>query len=325
MYQRKVQITGGSTFFVTLPKAWAEGVGIDQGNVITLVPNDSGALLLIPEHLEERNSCTLTLDDWEANRFRRKVISSYIAGYDVIEITGKRIHPEQRQTIREVAQALVGLEILEETNKTLTLHCVVKVKDLPVERTLDRIFAITCAMLNDAVHAFSTQDNDLARDVIDRDSDVDRLVLLVARQFSLLLRDLMLEKEMNLSRLRFLYYHTVADQLERVADHAVKISETTLNLKDGLKKEILKQLNSLSQSSQEVIKQAVLAFKEQDSKMANAVLEERGKGEEVLEWVNKTTVAIQPEEVHSVSIVTDSLLRIREYGFNIAENALDSS
>ncbi|MCX6092222.1 MAG: AbrB/MazE/SpoVT family DNA-binding domain-containing protein, partial [Candidatus Bipolaricaulota bacterium] len=46
MFQRKVQKTGGSTYFVTLPKEWADEVGIKPQATVTLIPSDSGALLL---------------------------------------------------------------------------------------------------------------------------------------------------------------------------------------------------------------------------------------------------------------------------------------
>ena len=38
----------------------------------------------------------------------------------------------------------------------------------------------------------------------------------------------------------------------------------------------------------------------------------------------RTAAEKQPEAAPSISIVIDSLLRIREYAFNIAESALDA-
>jgi len=262
VYQRKVQITGGATFFVTLPKVWAEKVGLAPGTTVTLMPNESGALLLIPQRLLGENRCSVVMDDLDYNRLQREIIARYIVGYDVIEVVGKRIRPDQRRTVREIAKALVGLEILEETQKTVVLHSVVNVKDFPVQRTLHRIFDITQAMLNDAVTAFVGHDEELARDVMERDGDVDRLVLLVSRQFSLLLRDLLIEEDAELSRLGFLLCHTVADQLERVADHAAKVSQATLALKAPLKKPIKSKFKEMAAASGTVLARAVQAFEE---------------------------------------------------------------
>jgi len=324
VYERKVQKTGGSTYFVTLPKEWATGIGISQGSVVTLMPNDSGALLLVPDTLPERNRCTIDLEDWGFERLQREIISRYIAGFDTILIRGERIRPEQRRNVRTIAQGLVGLEIFEETQQTVDLHALVNVRDSPVDKTLGRVVDITRAMLGDAVVAFCQHDEELARDVMERDSDIDRLVLLVARQFSLLLRDLILEKDFGLSRIQFLHFHEVADQVERVADHAVKISEATLALDTAVVPPTAKEITARAEDSTRIFERAVRSFVDRDAELANGVLEAREHSEELFSITRRTASEKQPEAASSISIVLDSLLRIREYGFNIAENALDA-
>jgi phosphate uptake regulator len=324
MYQRRVQITGGGTYLVTLPKEWAEGVGVGQGSTVTLIPNETGTLLLVPEPIRARNRCSIPMDERDPVHVERDIIARYIAGYDQIEVVGERIRPEQRRKVREIAQSLVGVEILEETKEAVVLHSVVNVQDFPAQQSIHRIFDITQACLSDAVGAFLARDEELARDVIERDGDVDRLVLLVARQFSLLLRDLLMEEEVGLSRFQFLHYHTVADQLERVADHAVKISQATLRLRAELLPTIAERIKELGAFSQEVLSQAVQAFEGWDTQLANRVLAKKEEPKRLLELA-QISAADQPENAHPVSIVMDSLQRSREYGFNIAEIALDAA
>jgi phosphate uptake regulator len=324
MHRRKVQKTGGSTYFVTLPKEWAKEVGIGPGTVVTLMPNDSGALLLVPQPLVERNECVIPLQDWDKDRLHREIISRYIVGFDVIEIRGDRIRPAQRRAVREIAHSLVGLEIFDESQSTVVLHALVNVRDFPVQKTLNRIFDITRAMVNDAVSAFCQHDEELARDVIERDGDVDRLTLLVARQFSLLLRDLMLEEDFGLSRLQFLYYNEASDQLERVADHSVKISEATLALPVPVTEAVAVEIETRAEDSMNILERAVRAYSAKDIDLANAVLAEREKEERLFSAARRSAANKQPEAAASISIVMDSLVRIREYGFNIAESALDA-
>jgi len=324
MHRRKVQKTGGSTYFVTLPKDWAEGVGIQPGVVVTLMPNESGTLLLVPESLSQENRCVIELKDWDFDRFQREIISRYIVGYDIIEIRRDRIRPEQRRMMREIAQRLVGLEIFDETKETVILQAMVNVRDFPVQRTLSRVFDITRVMLTDAVAAFCKNDDQLAQDVLERDGDIDRLVLLVARQFSLLLRDLLLEEDVGLSRLEFLHYHTVADQLERVADHAGKISEATLALEGAVQDDVASDIEQRARDATSVLGRAVQAFENRNLDLANAVLMEKNDTERLFQITRRTAAEKQPEAAPSISIVIDSLLRIREYAFNIAESALDA-
>ena len=324
MYTRKVQKTGGSTYFVTLPKRWAEGVGITTGSEIHLIPNDSGALLLAPDSIFAANRCTIDLQEWEFDRLQREVIARYIAGFDVISVRGERIRPEQRRMVREISQRLVGLEIFEETQQLMVLHSLVNIKDFPVHKTVGRVFDITKAMLADAVTAFCDHDAELAHDVMERDRDVDRLVLLVARQFSLLLRDLMTEEDCALSRPQFMHYHEVADQLERVADHAAKISEAALALDGPVVEGVSAEIKARSKDSNEVLNLAVRSFVEQDTDLANQVLEMREQEGQLFAITRRIASEKQPDAASPISIALDSLLRIAEYGLNIAENALDA-
>jgi len=324
MYRRKVQVTGGGTFFVTLPKGWAERVGIRHGGEVALVPSQGGPLLVVPEGMRESNRCLLRLDGRSRVELEREIIAHYIAGFDVIRVAGERIRPQERRMVREIAQSLIGMEILEETQSEVALHSVVNIQDFPAQHTIHRIFDITRAMLEDAVAAFLSQDEELARDVIERDGDVDRLVLLVARQFSLLLRDLVTEEDIGLSRFAFLHYHTVADQLERVADHGVKVSQAALEAEAPLAKAVSERVQGLFCESRTVLEEAVRAFEVRDPRLANRVLARKEDRQRLLELA-QISAADQPENAYAISIVMDSLLRAREYGFNIAEIALDAS
>jgi len=45
---RRVQITGGSTYIVSLPKGWAESLGLKPGDYVQIVRQPDMSLLLIP-------------------------------------------------------------------------------------------------------------------------------------------------------------------------------------------------------------------------------------------------------------------------------------
>ncbi|MCW3134394.1 MAG: AbrB/MazE/SpoVT family DNA-binding domain-containing protein [Methanophagales archaeon] len=48
MEARKVQITGKSTYMITLPKKWAVDVGLHPGLLVSITYRDDGTLLLTP-------------------------------------------------------------------------------------------------------------------------------------------------------------------------------------------------------------------------------------------------------------------------------------
>ncbi|RLE39024.1 hypothetical protein DRJ23_04140 [Candidatus Acetothermia bacterium] len=320
MENRKVQVTGGGTYFVTLPKRWANRVGMQRGAEVTLVENSTGSLLLVPEGIDARNRVVLSLSGKDRVWIERAIISCYITGFDVIEVNGSRITSDQRRAVRETAQALVGLEIMEEQQDRIILHCLVSMRDFAAEATLKRIYSITTAMLHDAVHAFTAHDSELARDVIERDTEADRLTLVMSRELGLLLRDLLLERDVGMSRLLFHEYHAVAKTLERIGDHAVKVSRAALDLSSPLDAGMIAEIEVLYSAAQEVIEGSVEAFLGADVTRANSVLAAREDTPALEEKarLSRGTVQLQP-----LATIFDSLLRVRDYAFNIAENALN--
>jgi phosphate uptake regulator len=320
MNHRKVQITGGGTYFVTLPKDWANRMGIERGVELSLVENTTGSLLLIPDGIRGKNHVRLSIEGKDRLWIERAIISCYVTGFDVIEIDGARITADQRRAVRGVAQSLVGLEIMDEAQDRIVLHCLVSMQDFAVEATLKRILAISRAMLHDAIQAVMTHDVNLAKDVIDRDTEADRLTLVLSRELGLLLRDLLLEKEIGMSRILFHEYHAAAKILERVGDHAVKISQFVLSFDDELPKTVCTEIQSLFEVASGVIAQSIEAFVIPDLNLANQVLQERDRTEARERRAQRAREGV---DAQGLATVFDSLLRVRDYAFNIAENALN--
>lgn len=320
MNTRKVQVTGGGTYFVTLPKAWATGVGIHRGSEVTVVENATGSLLLMPEDLKTENRVQLSLQGKDAVWIQRAIISCYVTGFDVIETNASRISPQQRRAVRQVAQSLVGMEIMDESQDSIVLHCLVSMRDFTAEATLRRIFAITQAMLSDAVVAFLTRDSTLANDVVERDIEADRLTRVMSRELGLLLRDLLLEQEIGMSRLLFHEYHGVAKVLERIGDHAVRISRAVAGLNEPIETDTASRIKRLKTDAAKIVSQSVDAFLKPDLAGANRALSER---EHTHKWEGEAQLPNAGKNALSLAVIFGSLLRVRDYAFNIAETALN--
>jgi hypothetical protein len=83
------------------------------------------------------------------------------------------------------------------------------------------------------------------------------------------------------------------------------------------------EVQSHADSSTDIVRRAVRSFMDQSVDLANEVLSDRKSSEMLFSVARRAIGDKHPEEAPSISIVLDSLLRIREYGFNIAEHALD--
>ena len=45
---RKIQVTGGSTYIISLPKSWIKQMGMKRGSLVRINQNDDLSLLLKP-------------------------------------------------------------------------------------------------------------------------------------------------------------------------------------------------------------------------------------------------------------------------------------
>lgn len=327
MEVRKVQITGGATFMVTLPKSWAERVGLQPGSPLLLVPREE-ALILVPEERARPAKVVLKLRNQSEEALARELISLYIAGFDIIEVRGERIRPEQRRVIREVSRALIGPEIVEESAESVLIHNLLDLAEVSAERTFERIYMIGKSMFSDALRALLERDSELARDVVGRDSEVDRLFLMLSRQLRIALQDILGEEE---ARLRLFDYHTATKQVERIADHAVKIAQAVSALEQAIPKELRE---AIQQASHEVVARldgATEALCQLDLDRANQVIAEAVGTQELLLKMRELLGQLEldetqrPRAAQLLGLVVDSLSRVSDYTTNIAEVALNAA
>jgi phosphate uptake regulator len=324
METRKVQVTGGSTYTVSLPKDWATDNGISGGSVVAFYPEEE-ALLLTPLREEETVEGTLDITGLEGEELTRAVMTMYVSGFDVISLETARVTADQRRTIREAAQGLVGLEVISETSEHVRLQDLLDSSELSVHNAITRMRLVSTTMLADAVTALIEADDDLAVDVIQRDDDVDRLNSMVSRVFRSVLRDPAAAAEVGLDRETCFDFQSSARQLERVADHAAKIAHLSMEL-DDVPAEASDALGRLHDEAASVIEDAMNALLEAESdeatRLANDAHERVETIDDLAREVDEIVRDLDPQHAQALGLVVDSLSRSADYGGNIAETAL---
>jgi phosphate uptake regulator len=184
---------------------------------------------------------------------------------------------------------------------------------------------IALSMLEDAVTALLTDDDDIARDVIQRDDDVDRLWFVVARIFRTTLRSPQAAQEIGVSREECFDYHSCARQLERVADHAAKLAQTALDL-DAPPEEVGESIEALHDDATAVVDTAMEALfaenAQEATQLANDARESILPIDDRAREVDDRLRDLEPAQAKNLGIVVDSLSRTADYGGNVAETAL---
>ncbi|MWV64886.1 AbrB/MazE/SpoVT family DNA-binding domain-containing protein [Halorubrum sp. JWXQ-INN 858] len=328
METRKVQVTGGSTYTVSIPKSWATENDVGAGSEVEFYP-DGDALFLTPRTEEERTRGRLDVTGLTGQELTRAVTTMYVSGFDVIELGGSEITTEQRSTIREAVQSLVGLEVLEETRDRVVVRDLLDSSELSIHNAVTRMRLISLSMLDDAITALSELDHDLARDVIGRDDDLDRLWLVVSRIFRATLRTPKAAEELGLPREECFDYHSSARQLERVGDHATKIAHLTLKIEEPLPDAVIDAIDDLHEDAVEVIDTAMDALFEDDSETASRRANEARAGvreiDERVRAIDELLRDLDPARAQLLGLVVDSVLRSADYGGNVAETALQKA
>lgn len=322
---RKVQQTGGSTYIISLPKQWAEKVGIKTGTRVSIQPQPDGKLLINPI-LEERSIKTKKIDvtGCGAKALERDIIAAYLHGYDRIELFSERILVEQKQTIRKVCYKLIGPEITEETSNCVIIQDLLNPNELPIKKSVQRMFLIAASMQKDAVRAFKTIDYDLALDVSQRDDEVDRLYLLISKQFRSILCEGGMPGTTETGLEEYHEFRMAASPIERIADHAQKIANTALKMQEIVDDKVMEEVDKLNAAYMELVKQSVEALFEANTSLANQVIDNVDNMRAWVEELHESILKLESNEIMiSLGTVVDSLSRIGDLSSNIAEIAIN--
>ncbi len=316
-----MQITGGATFMITLPKEWGKANALASGSKMAVYPRDDGVLIIKPLGDTTPRKGELALGTKSGAALRREIITLYIAGLDMIEIQGRRTS-EQYRIIKETCQRFISADIIDESADAILLKALRD--EVSLNEWLQRVYRITRTMFSDALDALITMNKDLAKDVIYRDEEVDRFFLRLSRQLRIALLDPLAEETSNVSRLEVFNYHSAARQLERIADHAVKIATVVESVPKKLSKSTSEGLMDLGKLAITTMDNAVTALQQMEAKRAHDVLDSNEQLNEKFSKSGKLLRDADSTTAQLLGIVLDSIGRVKDYGTNIAETALNA-
>ena len=185
MEVRKVQLTGGSSYVMTLPKEWIKSSNIKKNDPLGIKLQSDGTLLITPKMTTETiyKIKKINCDKIEKISYLyRRLIASYIAGFNTIHVfSDKRITPEVRSTVRVFSQTAIGQEIVEETDKYIIIKDLLNPVEMPFNKTIKRMHIIVKGMYEDSILAIKTPAQNI--DNIKMPISIGFRVLVVKRYF----------------------------------------------------------------------------------------------------------------------------------------------
>ena len=328
METRKVQLSGGTTYTVSLPKRWASEHGIEAGSLLYLHP-DEGSLLLEIDGQRDADERVLRVDisSEDDAAVRRSVETAYLVGYDTVRLVDRTGDPgRRRHLVTDLVDRFSGFEILESTDSTTTVRNLISVDSVSIRKSALRLHLIALAMHRDAVTAVVEHDRTLAREVAARDAEADKLCALVSRHFQRALTDLHEADRLGCSRVELFDFYLAVRQLERVADHAEKMADLTAELDGPLPAPFSEAFPEQAVEARRLVERAcdaVFADGDGNPAAAHRVVEDCERHLDTLDDLGRDLFEHDdPGVAHVVSLLFDSVHRTTGYAQNIAEIGL---
>lgn len=329
---RKIQLSGGSTYIISLPKEWIEELKIKVGESITIVKNSNESLTLFPrEQNSDKNQIIAIINSDQkhsGDSVKRKIIAAYLAGYKTIQIKtkGMKIPSEHSRSVRElVHSSMIGTEIVESSSDAMTIQILTRLPELSFESALKRMYLMATNMIKESIEALEEMDIPHADEIVNMDDEVDRFGLYIRRNLVLAVENQSILEDMGLKRPSdCIEYRTVVSKIERIGDHASLIAKRIKFIEDVIDPKIITKIKKLSEKSLEVFKESVMSVQNRDFQKAENIVERVSKViEEEKEIMSKIRTDVKNSTV--IKFVLEDLRRIAEYSGDIAEVAIDEN
>lgn len=325
---RKVQVTGGSSYVITLPKEWVQTQKIVKNEPLGLIVQSDGTLLVTKEIHEKPISRVKKIDVTaisDPKYLFRLLIGIYIAGFTTIELFSKTRHPSSIGLIvRDFTQMTIGPEIVEETDTRIVLKDLLNPMEMPFDNTIKRMYVIVKNMHVDVMNATETRNKRLIDEIISRDSDVDRLHWLIARQSNITLKNPELGRRMGVNPYMIMNALIISRIIERVGDHAVRWAESISSIIDrDLNERILTRMKDASRLALSIFDKSITAFYKADIRESHQNIEQVSRLEALCGELNRVAMEEEPEVAVALRYITESIRRSGEYAGDISETVMN--
>lgn len=327
---RRIQLSGGSTYVVSLPKEWVESMCVGAGDQVTLVRGPGRAVTVLPQEAPAGRpaaSVAAGRTDTEES-VKRKVIAAYLGGYSSIRVAcaGARLKPSHARAVKDLVRtSMIGTEVVESSSESVLVQVLARLPELSFEAALSRMHAVASTMHREAVESFLEADVAHGEEVARMDDEVDRFGLYVRRNLAASVADAAVLREMGIKRAAdCLGYRSVITRIERVADHAAMIAKRAKFLDGRVEPRLAGKIASLSEEALRAFGGAFGALERGDYGAAEAVAAEAGRAVDA-EKALMAGVRDSARNAGVVRFVLEDLRRVAECSEDIAEAVIDGN
>lgn len=314
---------------ITLPKDWADSVGLKKNDTVGLQPQPDGSMVIYPggEQAAIAGSTKVIEADGLTDRdfLYRQLVGAYIAGHDAIEIKSEsELSSMVASTASSFTQTAIGLEILEESENRILIKDLMDQGEIKPAKSVERMKVLVRNMLNDVLDALQERDHTILDSMPDRDREVDRLDWLISRQVNIHQKDITISRRMGMDLCEISRCGTVSRSIERIGDHAVLLAANLKPIIEGETTVVDERILSTGRDVVTLFTDSVATWSSRNMDAANKCIE-RG---ETLVRRSKEIVdlndGLDEKTAMAAELISGSVKRVAEYSMDIAEIAINS-
>lgn len=329
---RRLQLSGGSTFVVSLPKVWIEDLELKAGDNVTMTRNANKSLTFIPDGdapgIAPLDAVVEIGSETSDESIRRRITAVYLAGYKSIKIVsrGIRLGAGQVSAIRSmVRSAMIGTEIVEADSESLVIQILTRLPELSFDVALKRMHLMTSSMHMEAVEALASANADYAAEIAKMGDEIDRFGLYMLRNLMMAVQNASVLQEVGLGGPSdCLAYRTVVFRIEKIADHAALIAKRVKYLNGPVEKDTMEKIMAMSCDALKVFDRCMESLAGCDYHMAEAAADEIPG---IVEKQEKLAFNLQDgtRNASAIKFALDDIGKTAEYAGDIAEVVMNKN
>ena len=259
MHTRRIQPIAGTTYSVSLPKAWVKENGLSQKSEVQMTKTADSNLLISAKSTQKSDpkSIELSIEEY-GDEIESVIMACYYKGYESIRIISNRIGTlgAQAGKIRRMINYMSGTEISHERKDLIEIRNLLDKTKVNVRQSLYRMAFIirsSFGMLHEKEQADRLEDNEI---------EIDRLNHLITKICSISMYDM---KVLATSRINSIdsipSFLIVAKKLEKIGDSIMNmvdemgVSKSAFiepDVLDGISSEIDRCLRYVTSKSKQI-------------------------------------------------------------------------
>jgi phosphate uptake regulator len=290
MIVRRVQAVGGGSLSVSLPKSWVVRSGIRKGDNLLMKERADGSLLIFADRRRKERETELEFVD---ERSLETILSRYLLGFDTIRIRfPKGLSIEQRKRIMKFISRLPGMELEDESSDLLIFRCTMDPASMKPREMLLKMHEMAYRMLEDAIKAASTGDENLRDLVSERDDVLDRIYFTVVRMARLALIDAGVMARLGVNPVDLMDLRVCAMLEEGIGDIAVELAYMDVSSDIAMMNKLRDLKNRVSKAIETGSEEIAYESKTAGLELLEEVKEAGGKIAGILERVIRAYIDI---------------------------------